>query len=283
MDCGKKFLYLQKKVEHSYFFAFVPTYCKSWSCPKCRLIKSAIVKKYVKDNFTTDNLYMLTLTFYHSGNAIDAWKKIGDCWNRSRTYIAKMSGRFDYLRIVEPHKKGGWPHLHVLIKGCNINQGILKKITDWGFGWNAQVERISTTVAAHYVSKYLSKPWDSVDADIMRQSTNTRIVCVSRGMPPIFTKKSEWEIVKYDCPEEHATFMHSVLVAYLMTRGASYVLSKQHGPGFIIESDIHVNVGVIDGFVDPYAWKVSETYDYEWLPFGKQMKLIFERGAKLAT
>ena len=64
MECGKTFLYLKKKVGSSFFFAFVPAYCKSWSCPQCRLIKSKVVRNYVKENFADGNLYMLTLTFF---------------------------------------------------------------------------------------------------------------------------------------------------------------------------------------------------------------------------
>ena len=273
MECGKKYLYLRQKLNSHHLFAFVPARCKSWSCPVCRPLKSRIVKNYIRDNFNSPNLFMLTLTFYHTGSALDAWKKLGSCWNRLRTYVAKKYGKFDYIRVVEPHKKGGWPHLHILIKGCIIDSSILKKVTEWGFGWNAQVTPISSKSAGYYISKYLSKAITIISADLLRQSAKARIVCVSRGMPPIFTIKSEWEVVKYDQPSHNAKFMANAIITILKERKADIILCKPLGEGFIIESNVDLPVYWLDYFHDPYVWEYCGKFDYSYLPYGLQMKL----------
>lgn len=274
MSCGKTFLYLQKKSLDKHLFAFVPSRCKSWSCPKCRPIKSKIVKNYILENFTGDNLYLLSLTYFHSGTVLDTWKSLGASWNRLRTYVTKQVGKFDYIRIVEPHKKGGWPHIHVLIKGSVISGNILKRITDWGFGWSAHVTRISSESAAFYISKYLSKEWVSVNADVLRVASKSRIVSASRALPPIFTSKGEWDVVQHSAPEGHANFMCNAIISLLKSKGCSYVLSKPFADGFIIESDISIDRNWLDHFFDPYIWEHCDDYRYSYLPFGIQEILI---------
>jgi len=273
MICGKTYLYLRKKVNKRFLFAFVPARCKSWSCKNCRPIKACIVKNYVRENFVGDDLYMLTLTFFHSGTALDAWLKLGSCWNLLRTYASKRYGKFDYLRIVEPHKKGGWPHLHILIKGCKIDSTILKKVVHWGFGWNSQVTRISAPAAVYYISKYLSKNNTDATSDVLRQSSKCRVVSVSRGMPPIFTVKSEWDVVQYNRPSEHASFMANAIITILKKHNATFILCKPFSEGFIIESDVDVPVYWLDSFDDPYVWNYCRKFDYSYMPYGLQMEL----------
>lgn len=270
MECGKSFLYIRKKTLSSYLFAFVPSRCKSWSCPKCRPIKANIVRDYVKRNFTGDDLYMLTLTFYHTGNVLDAWKNLGSCWNRMRTYVTKFRGKFNYIRIVEPHAKGGWPHLHILIDGCVIDSGIMKMVTKWGFGWNTQLMRISGKNASVYLSKYLTKEWPAGSADINRLATKTRIVSVNRGMPAIFTCKSEWSCVQHSIPSDHALFYCNAIIRLLKERGCTYALSSPFSDGFIIQSDIAISDGLLERLSEPYIWKVCEGFEYEYIPYGLQ-------------
>lgn len=273
MSCGLTFLYLQKKIKNSWYYAFVPARCKSWSCPKCRPIKANVVRNYIKDNFKSDNLYMLTLTFFHSGDPLETWRNLGKCWNLMRTYIAKRYNAFSYLRIVEPHKEGGWPHLHVLVDGFVCDREVVKMVTKWGFGWNMHNQRISTAHAARYVSKYLTKEWPGVEADIMRIASKTRIVSVSRGMPPIFTAKSEWEVVRYQCPPEHARFMCNAIIKLLKDMGATVVDSEPFADGFIIQSDVFLSGAWLEERFDPYVWEVCDDYRFSYLPYGLQQEL----------
>ena len=273
MECGKNYLFLQRRKNDKYLFAFVPSRCKSWSCETCRPIKSKIVRDYVQKNFRSKTLYMLTLTFYHSGTALEAWEKLGACWNRLRTYVAKIYGPFRYLRIVEPHKKGGWPHVHVLIDGCVVDRRILRKVTDWGFGWNAQVEPVSTEIAALYISKYLSKKWPDTQADLFRRASRCRIVSVSRGMPAIFTPKGEWEAVHYDLPNDRASFVCNVVIDILRSRDYRFIICRPFAGGFIIESGASLPIDWMYNFPDPYVWQWSDDFEYSFAPYGIQEEL----------
>lgn len=273
MSCGSSFLYIKKSINGKHLFAFVPSRCKSWSCPKCRPIKARIVKDYIKDNFKGDNLYMLTLTFFHKGSPLSTWKNLGSCWNRMRTYIAKQYGSFKYIRIVEPHKVGGWPHLHILIDGFICDREIVKMVTKWGFGWNMHNMRISSDSAAKYISKYLTKEWPGVDADIYRIASKCRVVSVSRGMPAIFTAKSTWSVVRFSMPEGHAEFMCNAIIKLLKEKNCTYVLSRPFAEGFIIESDIDLQDCWLETFFDPYIFRVCHDYDYSYLPYGLQQKM----------
>lgn len=273
MTCGSSFLYIKKTLQKKHLFAFVPSRCKSWSCPKCRQIKAGIVRNYIIDNFTGDDLYLLTLTFYHSGSVLQCWKSLGVCWNRMRTYISKYYGSFNYLRIVEPHKSGGWPHLHILVKGCVIDSKILKLVPKWGFGWNAHVLRLSSASAANYISKYLSKKWPDTQSEVLRVASKCRIVSVSRGMPPIFTVASEWSVVRHSVPGEHAQFMCNAIIGLLKDNNSKSILSRPFADGFIIESDIDLRDSWLETFFDPYVWEYCNDYHFSYLPFGLQMEL----------
>ncbi len=273
MECSTHYLYLQKTVLKSSFFAFVPSRCKSWSCSICRPIKAKQVVDYVHANFDTKQLFMLTLTFFHDGPVSECWKTLGMKWNKMRTFIAKKYGRFDYLRIVEPHKKGGWPHLHILIKGCVIDKEITKMITKWGFGWNMHMKRISTARAKDYVSKYLTKEWPDNGAEVNRQSANTRIVSVSHGMPPVFSNKSEWNVVQHSVPSANTLFYLNAFIQYLKDHKSTYIFAQPFCQGFVIESDVAIDFDFIERLVHPYVWKYCESDVFEFAPFGHQQEL----------
>lgn len=275
MECGKSILYLQKQVNKKHYFAFVPSRCKSWHCPKCKPIKANQVHEYVKANFSEPNIFMLTLTFYHSGPVSECWENIGKYWNRLRTYVAKKYGKFSYLRIVEPHKEGGWPHLHVVMKGSNFHPDVVQKVTDWGFGWNMHIKRMHFKAAAHYIAKYLTKAWPDNGAEILRQSTKTRICSVSRDLPSLFTKASDWEAVRYAQPTEGSLFVCNALIQYLQSLKADIIVSTRYSEGFVIESSIAIDIDKVQALNEKYVWKYSDDFNYDYFPNGYQMEACF--------
>ncbi len=274
MECCQKYLYIKKQENSLTTFAFVPARCKSWSCPECRKIKANTVRNYIVDNFTDENLYMLTLTYFHTNDVLACWETQGKKWNKMRTYIAKKYGRFDYLRVVEPHKKGGWPHMHVLIKGCVIDKKIVKMVTKWGFGWNMECQRISTKDASEYISKYLTKEWPNAKADVLRQASKTRIVSVSRGMPAIFRAETEWEVVQHSLPSDRTLFYLNAFIKYLLKKKANYIQAIPYCKGFVIESDIDVDFDAIEMDMDPFIWKYCEADVFIHCPYGWQEKML---------
>ena len=273
MSCGDTFLYLKKKLNKVHLFAFVPARCKSWSCPKCRPIKARRVKTYIEDNFVTEPIYMITLTFFHTGDVLDCWKTLGAKWNRMRTYLAKKYGKFDYLRIVEPHKKGGWPHMHVLVRGFESLPRAADKITQWGFGWNYHCKQMPPKDAARYVSKYLTKEWPDSAVDVLRIASKCRIVSVSRGMPPVFASVSDWDVVDFNIPDEGTEFICNAIVNLLIVKKADFVLSQPFGGGFLISSNLDVCPSVdLEGFENS-VWKRCKDLEFTYIPYGLQERL----------
>lgn len=272
-ECGSTFLYLKKKFNGMYNYAFVPARCRSWSCPVCRPIKAAQLRRYVGKHFTGENIFMLSFTLYHSGSAADSWGYISDHWNRLRTSVVKNSGRFTFMRIIEPHADGRWPHMHVLIHGSKQIYELLTKCTDCGFGWSCHSLRVSTDRAKRYVTKYLTKPWPGSEADSYRILKKTRIVSVSRDLPPLFTKESEWECVQDTQPNNHVHFRANSMIDYLQNHGATYICCEPFADGFNIQTDMDVDMSGCHYNQDPYIWDHCTDYNYEFIEYGLQQTL----------
>lgn len=140
---------------------------------------------------------MMTLTFFRSQDVLSCWNEIGKKCNRLLTYMRLRHKDVKYIRVIEPHKIGGWPHIHILTDRYVLDSGLSKKLTKWGFGWNFHSKHVPAKTGAGYISKYLSKPWPEGSADLYRTVSRTRIVSASRNLGPIFAKDPQWELVSY--------------------------------------------------------------------------------------
>lgn len=273
--CGEKYIYLNKKVGSLYYYCFVPSLCKSWNCPTCRPKKARIVQKYILDNFDCDDIYMLSFTLYHTGDASKSWGYISEYWNKLRTSVAKNSGKFTYLRVIEPHKDGRWPHMHVLIKGSDKIYELFEKSTRCGFGWNCHSRHVTINIASHYVTKYLTKEWPSGDAGFYRVLNKTRIVSVSRDLPAIFTHKSEWKCNRYDDMADRCTFYLNVLITLLKEQKAIYIESRSYCSGFILISDKCIDFSKVQLYDDPWLWEQTDNLNYISCEYGLQLEIKF--------
>lgn len=274
--CGTKYIYLHKAVNNLHYYCFVPSLCKSWSCPVCRLKKAKIVQQYIQDNFAGSEVYMLSFTLYHSGDPCSSWKYISEYWNRLRTSVAKKSGKFSYMRVIEPHRDGTWPHMHVLIKGSERIYELFDKSVQCGFGWNCHSKHISVDVASRYVSKYLTKTWPDGNAEFFRVLNKTRIVSVSRDLPAIFNHKTDWECCRYDDMSERTPFYLNVLIDLLKKKQAIFIESKPFLSGFLLISETFVDFEAIISCEEPYIWEKTNGLNYLSCEYGLQLELEFE-------
>lgn len=281
VKCGQHFVVLRKKVSSGYLFGFFPILCKSWNCEKCRSVKSSIIRNYIKKHFAQRDLWMLTFTLFHTGDPENAWKRISSAWNRFRVAAARKHGKFSYIRILEAHKEGGFPHMHVLVDKPVADSALVKKLTKWGFGWNFESQRISLTSSLSYVTKYLTKGWANLDADYLRRLTKARIVSVSRDLPPVFYREASWECIKYSVPSEHAHFICSSIITYLKFEGASFIDSEPICGGFVIHSDIDVEPDAIFDIREPYIWDYCDKEQFRYLYGVLQTELFDEKNGVL--
>lgn len=234
--CYTHYMHLAKLENDVKQEIFIPVRCKSWGCSPCRSIKARIVMDFIKRSFAGQSLFMLTFTDPHRGSALDAWQTLGSRWNLFRTWAVKTFGKFQYVRIIEPHKKGGWPHMHVLV---NINMSepkIRARLKGWNYGYIFDKMEISVTGAAQYVSGYLTKKWPDGLADRYRKESKTRIVQASQSLGAIFKIKSSWSMVtrQVRCDEIYA-YVWDVYKARFINddKGARMISSSEC---FVIES-----------------------------------------------
>ena len=195
--CYSSYLHLRKVQQGIRTDLFVPARCKSWGCEYCRRVKANVVQNFIRKSFDSQQLYMLTFTDPHKGLALDAWKTLGDRWNLFRTWATKHYGKFQYVRVIEPHVKGGWPHMHVLLDVKMSSPEIRTMLKQWGFGFVFDITEMTAGVGAAYVSKYLTKEWPGELANTYRRQSGARIVQASQSLGPIFQHKSEWKMVSH--------------------------------------------------------------------------------------
>ena len=251
--CGQNYRFMYKNEGTGSQVGLIPVLCKSWSCPVCKPKKAQQVKGFIRKHFGTAELWMITLTFYHRGTALNAWKGIGKSLNRLLTYARKYSEKFNYVRIVEPHKDGSWPHVHMLVDKdiCSIN--FVKNVENWGFGWNMHCTPMDGIKGSNYLSKYLTKPWPEGDADLLRQIARTRIVSASRELGPIFKTETTWKVVKLANPSRGIQQLASSVVAEMRKNGATDINYECISEGFIIKSDGFLSPEFIECISGPLA------------------------------
>lgn len=276
MECGKQFVILRRKSFNSFLYAFLPLLCKSWLCEKCRRIKATKVRAFISESFAGRPLWMLSVTYYHSGDPLDAWKNIGLTCNRLLTYARKYSGKFDYVRIVEPHADGVWPHIHILCTKPIATERFVRLLTEWGFGWNFHSVPKGSDQAADYCSKYLSKRWPVGDASLSRVISKCRIVTCSRSLGAIFSSDDIWECVSYEGDPVQSDFLCNFIISKLRYHGCSYVESKPFSSGFLIASDICLPSSLFDNPPDKFSWRYCIDFEYQFMPYGLQQEFFLE-------
>jgi hypothetical protein len=168
----------------------VPIYCKSWDCPRCRRWKALRVASAARVLTGGDDVFMVTLTYTRELDNVSTWRNLGVSWNRLLSRVRRNCGRVTYIRVVEPHRSGGYPHLHCLIRGHAAAQDILRNAQVCGFGSVAHLQRVRDNGAGQYLCKYLTKDWPNGESQELRKRARARIVSVSRDIGAIFPRSA---------------------------------------------------------------------------------------------
>lgn len=153
--------------------------CGKWECPICgkrkakrvlaRALKGKIYDDATKPGFRNRYAFkLLTLTYggeekRRGSNPDRAAKEMTDAFTAMRKVLNYDFGHFEYIKVFEPHKDGGWPHLHALFSGEEIaSKGVLKEIErlwreKYGMGFVKLNVVDSPKRGISYVLKYLFK------------------------------------------------------------------------------------------------------------------------------
>lgn len=175
-DCGKWFLGLHEVNQHTHRYMVIRTRCKSWDCPFCRQFKAADYLERIKRLFDGRQLFFYTFTYFHSKPPEVVWSEYSTAWNRLRTAAVKRYGSFAYVRVLESHNLSPYPHLHV-VTDKQFEVGWLgKELLRAGFGYQCDQKPITSTGAATYVAKYLTKEWSNEEGKKWRKALRLRII-----------------------------------------------------------------------------------------------------------
>jgi hypothetical protein len=175
-DCVRGFLAVDSKNGNTVRYKAFPMRCKSWDCPHCAKIKGEAYQKRMQPLFEAEKLFFYTFTFYHNKPVLEAWQSVQKSWNRFRTAAAKKYGRFSYVRVLEHHHKSDYPHLHVIADIRFSSVWLALELKNAGFGYQCKAEPVTSDRAAWYISKYLTKPWDSGVCRTIRKNLRLRLI-----------------------------------------------------------------------------------------------------------
>lgn len=175
-DCVHSFLAIEQHDNVTARYKTFPLRCGSWDCTLCAKIKADRYKVRMQPLFDLPSLWMYTFTFYHNKPQLQTWSEVSRAWNRLRTAASKKYGRFSYVRVLEHHHRSNYPHLHVI---ASIHLGdvwLSKELIEAGFGYQAVCKAVTSSGAAGYISKYLTKPWSSAACRTIRKNLRLRVI-----------------------------------------------------------------------------------------------------------
>lgn len=142
----------------------MPTYCHRWDCDHCAQVRvrkaramAAAGKPQRRLTLTTRPRPWMSLR-----NAIRWWRK---CFTKFLRELRKIFGPTPYMAFLEL-TKAGWPHLHVLIRGCYMPQRMLSNIWLWITGsFKVHVQGVDNSwKAVEEASKYYLKSAQAIHA-----------------------------------------------------------------------------------------------------------------------
>ena len=155
----------------------IPLTCKSWACDRCRPRKArqwkAIAELGKPERFIT-----LTCAPEQYKTPAHAMLKMTKAWTKLVEEIRKEWGEMEFIKVWEL-TKDGWPHLHILQRGCWIRQKWLSE--HWqklGGGKIVDIRTVKNAkIAVKYIIKYLGKGFGVM----CKQWPNKRLISKSRG------------------------------------------------------------------------------------------------------
>jgi hypothetical protein len=215
-DCVTGFIAVEHSDGTAVRYKAFPMRCKSWDCPHCSKIKADQYKVRMQPLFDSTQLWMYTFTFYHKRSEFEVWSEVSTAWNRFRTAATKKFGGFNYVRILEHHHASDYPHLHCLIDKRFTDVWLAAELKAAGFGYQCTVKEVTSTGAAVYVTKYLTKQWTSIACKNMRRALRLRIVSFGGSACSRANPRGLWTLLAMglDCGEALEAIHRDVVWRY---------------------------------------------------------------------
>ncbi|KXA93510.1 hypothetical protein AKJ64_00480 [candidate division MSBL1 archaeon SCGC-AAA259E17] len=178
-DCADSVVWLMCD-ECGYTHA-VPITCGRRTCPDCAFRRFLRLKDRYRNFFSElKNPKHLTLTFRRSWNLESLVERAFDCFRklRRRKILEGVRGGFYSVEVKPPNEQGWYVHIHVILDGLYMLQGVLsdewKDITGDSFYVDIRSVR-NRKAGVFYLLGYVSsktkveKTWEGVPEHVKRQ------------------------------------------------------------------------------------------------------------------
>jgi hypothetical protein len=125
----------------------------------------------------------------------EAHEKIGEAWNRLKSYLRSRYGSFSHIWVRE-EQGNGYPHLHVLVSRFLPQSDVKAAWSRAGMGEVVDIRRVEARKAGHYISKYLAKDaMAQMPSGVHRYGSSEDIDLGVRGGSGDGTEPSPWSLM----------------------------------------------------------------------------------------
>jgi hypothetical protein len=166
--------------------------CKSWRCRRCGPKKVRRTIAIIQAGMAAGFIRFATFTARGDEDPTTSFREATRRWKRLALRIERRWGKFEYLIVVEPQKRGH-AHLHVLIRGRRFlpQRHLARMAQECGFGRVADIKAGHPQLAG-YLAKYLTKTLEMTPANAGKYFRRVRM---SRGWvdQPAWAPERRWE------------------------------------------------------------------------------------------
>lgn len=156
----------------------IPTFCHRWDCTPCAARRVAKARAMAAAG-QPERILTLTTRPDPDVPLERAVRWLRKCQTRLFVKIKKEFGRTPYMSFLELHKSG-WPHLHILTRGCYIPQRMLS-------AWWAEI----TGSWKVYIQK-IKRTWKGVNEATKYYLKTAQQVHAACPHAPVYTKSRDW-------------------------------------------------------------------------------------------
>lgn len=156
----------------------IPTYCHRWDCDRCAEVRVRRARAMAAAGKPERRLTLTTRPrpWMSLRAAVRLWRK---WFTRFLREIRKLFGHTPYMVFLETHKSG-WPHLHVLVRGCYMPQRMLSDI------WL----RITGSFKVHVQG--VANTWQAVEEASKYYLKTAQQVHAACPHTPVYTMSRDW-------------------------------------------------------------------------------------------
>lgn len=176
-----------------------PYRCGQWDCRCCgyRMKRNLLedIDALLEDRPEMSRLLTLTVDPSQVMDRDEAHKRIGEAFNRLKSYLRAAHGSFSHVWVRE-EQGNGYPHLHVLVSRYLPQSDVASAWSRTGMGEVVDIRKVDTRKAGHYLAKYLAKDaMAHMPSGVHRYGSSADISLNVRGGSTSDSEPSPWNLM----------------------------------------------------------------------------------------